>query len=561
MVGRELQCDLLQVANNIVKKKLDMIIDVADNVTSTNAFLIMTINRCVDYTKATFGITLQPKLEPFRIRDVINFVVNCSIHSNEMNDRVMEDVDCDDSDKDFILKPFPIDPIFSLHEGKKSRRRSHSSLFPPPSSIPIKYSDIDLQEGAVTIHSDRQWIQENLLCMVTNALRYSKDREAVAIEVAIVSYPKIPSENSCSPESSGAENAIHDCNIQLDNCKSEKELTIRVYDNGDMLDKHQCDHIFQEPVQSGRITGGVGVGLYTVALRVNALGGRYGVEKVSPTKETVNSSQQNYDSKAFDGKCFWFSIPFNPCSTNGGVVCGGTTQAFTKKLLSSIPTLPKLSVSIPSNHFSGSTMWTPRSPDPVGLVNGSSYCPSLDSETTVCSLQRQSLIHILVVDDSPLVIKMTSLALKKQGYQVSVAENGQVAVDKYKKSLEILESLSSANPCTPKGYHAKSTIDIILMDFQMPIMDGVDAIHAIRSLENTHYQRMQIAKDESDISELHPIDNNSGTSLPECPSVFIIGFSAKSDDDQIQVAYENGMNAFLSKPFTLTAFQSILSQG
>ena len=71
-------------------------------------------------------------------------------------------------------------------------------------------------------------------------------------------------------------------------------------------------------------------------------------------------------------------------------------------------------------------------------------------------------IQILLVEDYPTNQKLTMNHLVKAGYRVDLAENGQQAVEAFKK----------------KAY------DLILMDMQMPVMDGYTAIKAIRTLES-----------------------------------------------------------------------------
>ena len=92
-----------------------------------------------------------------------------------------------------------------------------------------------------------------------------------------------------------------------------------------------------------------------------------------------------------------------------------------------------------------------------------------------------------------LVIKV----LKKQGFQTDTAENGLIALDKY----------------------AKNDYDIILMDLQMPEMDGYETTRKIRGLVNC----------KKDIP--------------------IIAMSAHTFKGEYEHCIEIGMNDFISKPF------------
>jgi CheY-like chemotaxis protein len=144
-------------------------------------------------------------------------------------------------------------------------------------------------------------------------------------------------------------------------------------------------------------------------------------------------------------------------------------------------------------------------------------------------------LRILVVDDSIPIVKMTSLALRKDGHTVSAAENGVAALELFsEKWMKVCTE--ETDPAVFK-YCPHRPFDVVLMDFQMPVMDGVTAIRELRAAEN----------------KIPPFGQD------HFQNMIIIGFSAKSDEDQVDAAYSNGMDAFLPKPFTIAAFHSILA--
>lgn len=113
-------------------------------------------------------------------------------------------------------------------------------------------------------------------------------------------------------------------------------------------------------------------------------------------------------------------------------------------------------------------------------------------------VQRLPGLHILVVDDSPINQEVASKILQREGARVTLADNGQHAVD-----------LVRANP---NGF------DAILMDIQMPVMDGLQATQRIR-LE----LKLNV--------------------LP------IIALTAGAMATERQRAIEQGMTDFVTKPF------------
>ncbi|HIE01009.1 MAG TPA: GGDEF domain-containing response regulator, partial [Thiotrichaceae bacterium] len=73
--------------------------------------------------------------------------------------------------------------------------------------------------------------------------------------------------------------------------------------------------------------------------------------------------------------------------------------------------------------------------------------------------------HILVVDDAPLTRGLLEQALRKYGYRVDTAQNGQQAID----------------------YFLAHHPDLILMDANMPVLDGISACARIKALPEAKY--------------------------------------------------------------------------
>ncbi len=72
------------------------------------------------------------------------------------------------------------------------------------------------------------------------------------------------------------------------------------------------------------------------------------------------------------------------------------------------------------------------------------------------------MFHILVVDDDKHTRKLFQALLERQNYTVSLAENGQ-------KALEVMDS---------------NHIDMVILDIMMPVMDGYEFTKALRSVDN-----------------------------------------------------------------------------
>lgn len=118
--------------------------------------------------------------------------------------------------------------------------------------------------------------------------------------------------------------------------------------------------------------------------------------------------------------------------------------------------------------------------------------------------------QILLVDDNELNLEIETELLQEIGLSVDCARNGQEAVDKVAHA--------------PSGAYA-----LILMDIQMPVMDGYDATRTIRRLPD-----------------------------PVRSHIPIIALSANTFDEDRRKSMESGMNAHIAKPLDMSAFLRLI---
>lgn len=123
-----------------------------------------------------------------------------------------------------------------------------------------------------------------------------------------------------------------------------------------------------------------------------------------------------------------------------------------------------------------------------------------DEEGVADDLYEMRGKRILIVDDNEINMQIELEVLKEGGFLVDTAADGSIAVEKVKNS--------------EPGYY-----DLILMDIQMPVMDGYTATRMIRKLDD-----------------------------PELAAIPIIAVSANTFEEDRKMSRESGMNAHLPKP-------------
>ena len=79
-------------------------------------------------------------------------------------------------------------------------------------------------------------------------------------------------------------------------------------------------------------------------------------------------------------------------------------------------------------------------------------------------------LRILVAEDNVVNQRLAERLLKKNNHDVTIAQNGQTAIDK----------------------HESEVFDLILMDVQMPIVDGFEATRIIRAMQDKSLQQVPI---------------------------------------------------------------------
>ena len=423
---------------------------VFDSLSATCKFMGMAINRSQDFVKASHNIALVPAMETFDLSSTLTMSVNCMNHIQ--------------STRTIIMHPL------------------HSGICP-------------------CVISDKHWLSENIICLLSNALKYSDDG-VVDLRIQLTGIPIgdrpappntviASSEDDDTPRKhvwaqSRSHTSTHlssaplgDTAVETSSGKDILErrmLLFTVEDTGIGITEGGRKNLFKPFRQAQRMAGGTGLGLYSLSKRIEALGGSNGVSDRPDGKQ---------------GSMFWFTFPYRPDEAAGLI-------------------------------------------DVLEATSGNAGIRSPVWEL----LHRRS---ILVVDDSLSILKVTSRLLKMNDHLVQTAANGFVGLKMLKEAFSSQE------------------FDMVLTDLQMPIMDGIEATRRYREFE-----ALSLREEES-LDETKNGEKDEHTSMSMNMSMnrkkrrlLIIGMSANSDSLSKQEALDSGMDYFISKPFAYKDLKVIL---
>lgn len=155
---------------------------------------------------------------------------------------------------------------------------------------------------------------------------------------------------------------------------------------------------------------------------------------------------------------------------------------------------------------------SPEPLDPATPLLAASTVP----EKQASDARSDGATHVLLVDDNVINLQLLVMFMKKCSFTYQEAENGQIALDKYK--------LAHLPNSPSKRFH------FILMDISMPVMNGIEATRRIREFEREE--------------KLQPAN--------------IIALTGLASDDARREAMSAGVDVFLPKPVRFAELKKLL---
>mmetsp|Transcript_9849 Transcript_9849/g.16213 ORF Transcript_9849/g.16213 Transcript_9849/m.16213 type:complete len:1159 (+) Transcript_9849:129-3605(+) len=327
------------------------------------------------------------------------------------------------------------------------------------------------------IISDGNRLRQVLVNLISNSIKYSK-AGLIKVEISIM--------------------------------EKERQIRLVVRDQGIGMRDSDLKNLFTRFTRVRDETikdpGGTGLGLVIVKMIVEMLGGHINFESVYGTGTTVT-----------------VSIPL--------VEQGSPTNRSASDNPDHSAPLP-LPLPIPDNAQALSPSPSPSPPQDTGMMarrRSSVIQVTVPSSTTPdqhhlsapatsptqmalspvrMDVGREQPLRILLVEDNEINMKVARTMLERQGHSVETAWTGREAVDVFFATAELVK------------HGASQPYDIVLMDLEMPVMNGLEATQRIRLVEKTEH-------------------------LPRTP---ILAFSAHVLQEQEQACYGAGMDAYITKP-------------
>lgn len=256
------------------------------------------------------------------------------------------------------------------------------------------------------VHTDKSWFEDNILCMLSNAVKFSKDVPDVKVELKV-----FPSKNI---DSTGL---------------LRRMLTVEVWDTGVNMADDTRQKLFDMPDMEGRNQmGGAGLGLFSMAKRVEALDG------------LVGSRDRGDD--VCPGSVFWFTVPCDSRGESGLGLRQSVDGGSSKKSAEFV----SLDISKKNCDQDGDSDEDGEVDDddyydsdydsdetesgrlePVVFVNGVSEAPSLTAVTHQLHLQTTAMLQSNSYNRASSVLKKSFI--KSMGAETSFRESGRSAAE------------------------------------------------------------------------------------------------------------------------------------
>ncbi|KAH0370146.1 histidine kinase, partial [Aureobasidium melanogenum] len=383
---------------------------------------------------------------------------------------------------DKVSPPQLIGKVLKMYEAELARASVLGKM-----EVEQSYHDILNSRHAMLDPSRLLQVVINLL---TNAIKFTQFSEKRGLTIYLGASYERPTGARHNLAFIKPRNARHEHSVPLSSEWGQGKdvyLQVAVQDTGRGLSEEEMSLLFQRFSQASPKTykqyGGSGLGLFISRELCELQGGQIGVSSPGPGQGTT----------------FAFYVRARRCPQEA----------------TSTPESPVALQHVWNTPVTGSTAM-PQPHDFSGVKNIRPSVPirtrsSTNTRTPSKPATSDRPLHVLVVEDNLINQRVMAQQLRKQGCVVHIANHGLEALTFLGSS-----AFSSANPSTP--------LDVVLMDQEMPVMDGITCVREIRAREAAQEFNGHVP---------------------------VIAVTANARSEQITVMMQAGMDSVVTKPFRI----------
>jgi len=363
-------------------------------------------------------------------------------------------------------------------------------------SIGKSFDDLNVQ----TLTLDPSRLTQVVINLVGNALKFTQTQAIRNIDITanVTTVPHLPEHSHITfmPVQSESIDAVSGSEWQGEVIY----LHFAVKDSGPGMTESEMLSLFQRFAQTSPRThvdyGGSGLGLFISKRLTEVQGGTVGVA-----------------SEAGVGSTFAFYVKARRCAKpqSGSVHLNTASQP---------PRLARRTSTFVASPLEHKTLDYPKDMGPLRVADLQTIKRKLSETPSSAPKSRKPAhgpsLHVLVVEDNLINQRVLAKQLRNLGYVVSVANHGGEALDHLKKTQYWGDQTQNTEE--------PLALSVVLMDLEMPVMDGLTCVKQIRRFE---------------------LEGSVEGHIP------VVAVTANARSEQIAIAKEAGMDGVVCKPFRI----------
>ncbi|KAL2070764.1 hypothetical protein VTL71DRAFT_13790 [Oculimacula yallundae] len=479
---RRAQNNFIDITSHEMRNPLSAILQCADGISSS-------LTDIIDVSNLNAEITASIK-ESIANAETIQL---CAQHQKSIVDDILTISKLDSNL--LLITPVPVQPVEIVQQALQMFMVECQKVHDIQMKFHISPSFEQLKVNMVMLDSSR--LLQVLINLMTNAIKFTKSRAKRTIDVSIGAYLEPPEEQDPNFQYFPTKKAKSDVTTASEWGDGDiLYLRFEVRDSGCGLTPEEKKKLFNRFTQASPRThvqyGGSGLGLFISRQITELQGGEIGAA-----------------SEAGVGSTFAFYVKARRAETPQDY------HAIQTRISSELQSEARLTINTPKNEEehagSMSTLLQLRDTPPL-------------SSTSAASDPKEW--HILIVEDNLVNQRILAQQIRKLGSIVHVANHGVEALELIKETIHYRGREDNGIP-----------LSVILMDLEMPVMDGLTCVRKIREMEESGLIRGR---------------------LP------IIAVTANARGEQIALAKDSGMDDVMPKPFRVlqlrTKIESLLQR-